>query len=196
MAMELRHIYKNYGEQNIFTNLNLILSEIGFTTIMAPSGYGKTTLVNMILGITKPDHGEIMGFDGKYIAAVFQEDRLLEFRSGLENMLFVLRSPTAADIESAWQLLTQAGLAEDAHKPAREYSGGMRRRLALCRALLTPFDLLILDEPFKGLDAALKPAIMAMVKQKCAGKAAILITHDKDEAEFFDSTVIDISNPN
>lgn len=191
--LEFRHIYVNFGEKNIFTNLNLKLPNSDFTAIMAPSGFGKTTLINLILGIIKPDHGEILGFDDRQISVVFQEDRLLEHKSGLDNILFVLRN-TASDNDMAWEMLTRTGLAEDAHKPARDYSGGMRRRLALCRALVTNFDMLILDEPFKGLDTVLKPDIMALVKQKCLGKAAILVTHDRGEAEFFDSHIVDISS--
>ncbi|MDR2183913.1 MAG: ATP-binding cassette domain-containing protein [Clostridiales bacterium] len=190
--LEVRHIYKNFGEKNIFTNFNLKLPEIGFTAIMGPSGQGKTTLINLILGLMKPDHGEIIGFADKKIAAVFQEDRLLEHKSGLDNILFVLRNQSAGK-DAAWEMLARAGLAEDAHKAARDYSGGMRRRLALCRALVTDFDMLILDEPFKGLDIGLKPEIMTLVKQKCQGRGAILITHDRQEAEFFDSHIVDIS---
>jgi len=190
---EFKHIYKSFGEKTIFTNLNLVFPEMGFTAIMGPSGYGKTTLINLILSIEQPDHGEILGFDDMQIAVVFQEDRLLEHKSGLDNILFVLGN-TVQSRDAAWELLTRTGLAEDAHKPARDYSGGMRRRLALCRALVTNFDMLILDEPFKGLDAALKPEIMALVKERCRGKSAILITHDRDEAEFFDSNIVDISN--
>ena len=191
--LEAKHIYKNFGEKNIFTNFNLVFPEKGFMAIMGPSGYGKTTLMNLILGLTKPDHGEILGFSGKEVAVVFQEDRLLEHKSGLDNILFVLQKSAAAK-SAAWEMLTRTGLAEDARKLAREYSGGMRRRLALCRALVTNFDILILDEPFKGLDTALKPEIMALVKEKCRDKTAILITHDKDEADFFGSHVVDISN--
>ena len=190
---ELRHIYKNFGDKNIFTNFNLIFPKMGFTAIMGPSGYGKTTLINLILGIVKPDHGQILGFDNKEIAAVFQEDRLLEHKSGLDNILFVLRDGAKAG-DVAWEMLARVGLAQDAHKKARDYSGGMRRRLALCRALAADFDILILDEPFKGMDAALKPKIMALVKQKCAGKTVFFITHDRTEADFFDSHIIDISN--
>ncbi|MCL2377062.1 MAG: ATP-binding cassette domain-containing protein [Defluviitaleaceae bacterium] len=191
--LELRHIYKSFGEKIVFTNLNLDFPEGKFTAVMGPSGCGKTTLINLILGILTPEHGEIVGFGGRKVAAVFQEDRLLEHKSGLENVLFVLRDE-AKGRDVAEKLLERAELAQDAHKKAKEYSGGMRRRLALCRALVTDFDLLILDEPFKGMDAALKPRIMEMVKEKCAGKTVLLITHDRDEADFFDGDVVDISN--
>jgi len=192
--LELKHIYKSFGEKNIFTNFNLTIPEAGFMAIMGPSGYGKTTLVNMILGIIQPDHGEFLGFGGKEVSVVFQEDRLLEHKNGLDNILFVMGNSSEANKEAAWELLTRTDLDGDAHKPAREYSGGMRRRLALCRALVTDFDILILDEPFKGLDAGLKPEIMALVNEKCKGKAVILVTHDIEEARFFNSHIVDISN--
>jgi len=191
--MEIRHVYKSYGEKIVFTNLNLNFPAGKFTAIMGPSGSGKTTLINLILGIIQPEHGEIVGFAGQKIAAVFQEDRLLEHKSGLDNVLFVLRDADKGR-DVAWELLKRAELSEDAYKKARDYSGGMRRRLALCRALVTDFDMLILDEPFKGLDAALKPKIMEMVKEKCVGKTVLLITHDKDEADFFGGHTVDISN--
>ena len=191
--MEIRHVYKSFGEKIVFTNLNLDFDEGKFTAIMGSSGSGKTTLMNLILGIIQPEHGEIVGFAGRKVAAVFQEDRLLEHKSGLENVLFVLRD-TAKGKDAAWKLLERAELACDAHKKAKDYSGGMRRRLALCRALAIDFDVLILDEPFKGLDAALKPKIMEMVKEKCVGKTVLLITHDKDEVDFFGGLVVDLSN--
>jgi len=192
MAFELRHIYKNYGDKNIFTNFCHIFPEARTTAIMGPSGAGKTTLINIILGITWPDHGQVCGLADKRISVVFQEDRLLEHKSGLNNILFVLREP-ALHVDRALELLGLVGLADDAHKKARDYSGGMRRRLALCRALITDFDILILDEPFKGLDEILKPKVMAMVKEQSRKSTVILVTHDKSEAEFLGSRIIDIS---
>ncbi|MCL2397939.1 MAG: ATP-binding cassette domain-containing protein [Defluviitaleaceae bacterium] len=194
MALELRHIYKNFGDHNVLTNLSLFFPENRVTAIMGPSGSGKTTIINIIAGLQTPDHGEIAGLRGHKFSMVFQEDRLLEHRSGLNNVLYVLPRPKAHETR-ALELLNQAGLAQDVYKRARDYSGGMKRRLALCRALAADFSLLILDEPFKGLDAALKPKIMAMVKTRAAEKTVILVTHDKEEAAFFGSRIIDITNP-
>jgi len=193
MALEIKHVYKSFGEKIVFTNLNLNFVEGKFTAIMGPSGLGKTTLINLILGILQPEHGEVVGFADRKVVAVFQEDRLLEHKNGLDNVLFVLRD-AAKGKNAAWELLERAELAEDAYKKAKGYSGGMRRRLALCRALVIDFDILILDEPFKGLDATLKLKIMDMVKEKCVGKTVLLITHDREEAKFFDGDVIDISD--
>ena len=192
MAIELRHIYKSFGGKQVLTNLCLILPEMGTTAIMGASGTGKTTLANILLGLVRPDHGEIRGMAGKKISAVFQEDRLLEHKSGLDNILFVLPKPRAA---KAAELLHATGLSGDARKKTRDYSGGMKRRLALCRALAADFDVLILDEPFKGLDEALKPKIMAMVKEHTRDATLILITHDKLEGEFFGAHIIDIEAP-
>ena len=193
MAIELKNIYKNFGDKNVFTNLNLVLRERQFTAIMGPSGSGKTTLVNLLCGLLVQDYGEILGLGGHKISVVFQEDRLLEHRNGLANLLYVLRNPTAQEAR-AWELLAQAGLAGDAHKRSRDYSGGMKRRLSLCRALIADFSVLILDEPFKGLDANLKPKIMRMVKELCAEKTVILITHDISEVNFFNCPWVDITS--
>ncbi|MCL2350147.1 MAG: ATP-binding cassette domain-containing protein [Defluviitaleaceae bacterium] len=195
MAIELINITKSYGDKVIFSNLNLAFEREKMTAIMGPSGAGKTTLVNMLLGLQAPDGGEIrgLGSDAR-VSAVFQEDRLLEHKSGLSNILFVLKNPKQY-AERAAELMHAVGLGEDMHKRARAYSGGMKRRLALCRALIVDdFDLMVLDEPFKGLDASFKLQVMEMVKSEIAGKTVILITHDEAEAAFFDSKILDISN--
>jgi NitT/TauT family transport system ATP-binding protein len=85
----------------------------------------------------------------------------------------------------AIELLTQAGLEDSIHKKASELSGGMKRRVCLCRALIAEYDILILDEPFKGLDSETKPAVMQMVLDNVPkDKIVICITHDPAEAEF------------
>lgn len=194
MALELIHVYKNFGDKNVFTNLNLSFAEKKVTSVMGPSGSGKTTLINLMLGIYRPDYGELRGFRNKQFSVVFQEDRLLEHKNGINNILFAVRNPKAHE-ECAWGLMMDCGLSEDAYKKTAEYSGGMKRRLSLCRALITDFDVLILDEPFKGLDETLKPKIMRMVQKRCADKTVIIVTHDKSEAAYFGSEVIDITNP-
>ena len=193
MAIELVNIYKNFGSQNIFTNLNLRLEDGEFSAIMGPSGSGKTTLINLVCGLTLPDYGRVVGISGRKIAVVFQEDRLLEHRSGLANIQYVLQNPQQSEL-LIWELLAETGLAEDAHKQARDYSGGMKRRLSLCRALAYDADVIILDEPFKGLDAGIKPGIMAMVKARCANKTTLLVTHDAAEAAYFGCKIIDIAD--
>jgi len=192
MAIRLKNVYMNFGDKNVFTNLNLELQTGAMTAIMGPSGAGKTTLVYLLCGLLRPDYGAIEGVDRKKTAIVFQEDRLLGHLSGLENILYVQKNPKLY-VNTALGLLDEAGLMDDANRLAKNYSGGMKRRLALCRALAANFDILILDEPFKELDAALKPKIMQMVKSHSAGKTVILITHDSAEAEFFGCPIVNIT---
>jgi NitT/TauT family transport system ATP-binding protein len=189
-SIEMKNICKSYGEPpvTVLDNMNLTLRP-GITSLMGPSGVGKTTLAHILAGLVKPDGGEITGIDGVKVAMVFQEDRLLEWTSALKNVLFVSQNKFP---EPAVSLLTQAGLGDELHKKAAELSGGMKRRVALCRALLSEHDLLILDEPFKGLDDKIKPAIIQMVRrhEETEGKIVLCITHDAAEAEALGGTVI------
>ncbi|MCL1863945.1 MAG: ATP-binding cassette domain-containing protein [Defluviitaleaceae bacterium] len=179
MEISLKNICKSYDDppQKVLDGLSFTFGD-GFTFIMGASGIGKTTLVNIIAGFVKPDSGEIIGMEGKKVSMVFQEDRLLEWETALTNVTFVKK-----EREYATRLLTQAGLGDSLHKKASELSGGMKRRVCLCRALIADYDVLILDEPFKGLDTELKPIIMQMVKEHAHG-IIICITHDPAEAEF------------
>ncbi|MCL2854940.1 MAG: ATP-binding cassette domain-containing protein [Defluviitaleaceae bacterium] len=191
MAIQITNIHKNFSENVIFAGFSLDIEDGAKLAIMGPSGKGKTTLINMLCGFTQPDTGNIIKRDGLQISMVFQEDRLLPYKSGLANVLFPLkRAKNHAQV--AIDLMAQAGLGQDIHKKTAQYSGGMKRRLALCRALMVDFDLLILDEPFKGLDAALKPQIMELVKTRTQNKTLVLVTHDPAEADFFGATTINI----
>lgn len=185
MSIELKNIFKSFGEppKQVLSNVSLVFPE-GITCIMGQSGIGKTTLANIIAGLVPPDSGEVIGLKGKKISIVFQDDRLLEWESALSNVLFVKNDP-----QHARELLTQAGLADSINKKASELSGGMKRRVCLCRALIAEHNLLILDEPFKGLDGELKPSIMQMAKDHAAG-IIICITHDPAEAEFLGGGVV------
>lgn len=120
--------------------------------LTAPSGAGKTTLLRILLGLEQPDRGEVLAPPGTRWSAVFQEDRLLEHLDARDNLRFVL----GAVSPEALTLLETLGLGDVGGKIVAEYSGGMRRRLALARALLSPCDALVLDEPFTGLDPEIR----------------------------------------
>lgn len=186
MDIELRGVSKSY-QRPVLTGLSLTLPEGEITALMAPSGAGKTTLLRLLMGIEKPDTGEIAGLEGQKLAAVFQEDRLLEHLSAVGNIRLV--SP-ALNRERVREALSRFGLAAAADQPVRELSGGMRRRVALLRALLHDADTVFLDEPFNALDEDTRAQVIRETAALLKGRTALLVTHDEDEARLMGARVV------
>ena len=193
-AITLEGICKSFGEPPIVVleNFNAIF-RAGITCIMGQSGIGKTTLIRILANLTSPDTGKISGLDDIKLACVFQEDRLLEGETALTNVLFVTNN-AKKNTPRAIALLTQVNLGDSIHKKVRDLSGGMKRRVALCRALIADYDLLILDEPFKGLDEETKQNAITLLQQEiekgAMQKIIICITHDVAEATALTETII------
>ena len=166
---------KAFGGKTVLQDFSCELEEGRVTALMAPSGAGKTTLLRILLGLETADSGEITGLSGKRLAAVFQEDRLLDFMTPVDN----IRLPEPK-LERAviLQEMAAMGLTGCENQPVRELSGGMRRRVAILRALLCGADVIFLDEPFKGLDTELRGRIVKLVEDFAKTKPVILITHD------------------
>ena len=134
----------------------------------------------MLAGLLPPDSGSIANMPQK-IAFVFQEDRLCEDHTPVGNVKMATgKTKTKDEIITH---LTDLGLENDLNKPVKEFSGGMKRRVAIARAVCYDADLIILDEPFKGLDAALLENVVNYVKRHTAGKTVVLVTHNDIEAE-------------
>ncbi|NLL75791.1 MAG: ABC transporter ATP-binding protein [Clostridiales bacterium] len=188
MDIIVRNLSKKYGEKKVFHNFSAIIKEGGVTSIMAPSGAGKTTFLRILAGLEKADEGSIEGMEGKNIGMVFQEDRLCENLNSVSNISFVCSN--AITRQQILEELHKVGLAGSELQPVRELSGGMRRRTALVRALLSVYDILILDEPFKGLDESNKIEIMNYTLKKSMGKTVILVTHDENEVKFMGGEII------
>ena len=178
-VMELKGICKAFGEKQVLRDLNLTLPEGSVTALMGPSGCGKTTLLRILMGLEAADSGELIGMENIRISAVFQEDRLLTRLTAEGNLRFV--AATEAQLREIPALLQEMGL-ENETEPAATFSGGMKRRLAIARALLAEYDLLVLDEPFRGLDEDTKRQVMATVQRRSAGKTVLFVTHDEEEA--------------
>ncbi len=185
--MEAVHIYKSYGGRAVLEDVSFSAGE-GVMCVMGPSGAGKTTLLRIVLGLERPDRGHVSGMEGARVSAVFQEDRLLPGRTALENLRFV--QGTDYDEAGDRALLAELGLEDVDGRPVREFSGGMRRRTALARALCVPFDLLALDEPFAGLDEENRRRCLAAVRRYGAGKRTLLVTHAPEDAAALDAAVL------
>ena len=179
-------LWKSYGGRTVLEDVSLTAGPDRITCVMAPSGRGKTTLLRVLLGLESPDRGTVRLPPGCRWAAVFQEDRLLEHLDALGNLRFA----GVEDLGRARGLLAELGLTEPAGKAVRAYSGGMKRRLALARALLAPSDALALDEPFTGLDPENRARCRAAILREAAGKPVILVTHDEEDVAGLDAALV------
>ena len=185
--IELKNLSKSFGEKQILKDLNWSVPEGRISVIMGPSGGGKTTLLRILLGLEHADSGTVSGLEGKRLSAVFQEDRLCENVSAVSNLRLV--NP-ALSCKSAENMLEKLGLGDALRQPVRELSGGMKRRVAIARALCTEYDVLLADEPFKGLDEETKRRTMAFFSESAREKTVILVTHDPSEAEILGGRIL------
>ncbi|PKQ19121.1 MAG: sulfate transporter [Actinobacteria bacterium HGW-Actinobacteria-8] len=184
----LRGVTKRYDDHAVLAGVRLVMEPESVTALTGPNGVGKTTLARLLLGLESPDSGTIDGVAGLRCAAVFQEDRLCGHLDAVANVRLVLDRDQRA---SAEEELAHAGLgSEHLSKPVSELSGGQRRRVAIARAMAARASLVVLDEPFTGLDADTKPAVMEYVRERLVGRTALLITHDPAEAKFLGARVV------
>ena len=190
MDIELIRLYKSFGERTVLENITHTFPNEQITCILGASGCGKTTLLNIVLGLVAPDSGEIRGVPQGRIATLFQEDRLIPHLSALSNIRIVLRRNfPESEIMSA---LDAVGLSESAHQPVSQLSGGMQRRTALVRALLADSPLVVMDEPFKGLDAATRTSVIAFTRKMLSGRTALIVTHDPAEASMLNAEMFEL----
>lgn len=181
--IKIENISKCYDKKCILKDTNLTIDSEKIMCIMGESGSGKTTLARIIMGITNPDAGRICGIDNLKKAMVFQEDRLIENATVYTNLYCILGNRFSKSTVD--KHLEELGLKDIGYKMIKELSGGMKRRVAIARAILTDFDVIILDEPFKGLDERNKKITIEYVKKYCMNKIALIITHDIDEVKEF-----------
>lgn len=186
----IKEITKSYGKQKVLENISFNLNESERICIYGKSGIGKTTLLRIIAGLEKADSGKIT-FVGK-VSMVFQEDRLLENTDVYTNLYCVLGS--RFDKAEVDMHLKEVGLEGAGNKIVSELSGGMKRRVAIVRCMMKSSEIILLDEPFKGLDTILKDNIIRYVVKYLNGRAVIMVTHDISEAEKIQAEIIEIKN--
>lgn len=189
-AVEMIGLEKSYDEKQVLSGFDARIEAGERVALLGSSGCGKTTLLRLIAGQEKADAGEIKGVPAR-IACVFQEDRLLPEFSVKRNLRFITGPGAGKEIET---VLAEMELTDTLRKKAKDLSGGMQRRVAIARALLYDAELVLLDEPFKGLDEKTKHTVMECVKKRTAGKTVILVTHDRSEAEFFSARCIEMKS--
>ena len=173
-----------FGKKTVIEDLSLELNKGEILALMAPSGYGKTTLLGLVAGLLKSQQGEIENSFEK-VAYVFQEPRLFPWLTVEENLLAVMNEKDENTAKTVAQCLALVGLADAADKYPGELSGGMKSRASLARALAYGGDLFLLDEPFAALDEDLRHDLTAKIKDylRARGASAILVTHNREDAE-------------
>ena len=194
------------GDLPVLENLNLSVTENGFTAIVGPSGCGKSTVTRLVAGLMKPDFGNVwlkgepVTSPRDIVGMAFQNPVLLEWRSILKNVMLPLEIvsnslTSVAREERARDLLKLVGLAGFEDKKPSELSGGMRQRASLCRALVHKPEILILDEPFGALDAFTREDLWQTMHRLREQEpfTGVLITHDLREAIFLADEVVVLS---
>lgn len=185
----VENLTKRYDGRAVLDGLSLTLSSGEISCLMAPSGAGKTTLLRLLAGLEAPDGGSVTGVHDGPIGMVFQEDRLLEWLDPVENLRLVSPGLTRSD---ALDALGRFGLGDSAGKPVQTLSGGMRRRVALLRALLSEAELLLLDEPFNGLDDQTRRQVIEETRALIRGRTTVLVTHDPEDAALVGGRVVSL----
>jgi ABC-type Fe3+/spermidine/putrescine transport system ATPase subunit len=194
--LELRDLHKHWDHRPLLDGVSLRVAPGDTVALLGASGSGKSTLLKIVAGLEAPEKGSVC-FDGQDLATVpphrrgfalmFQDFALFPHLNVQDNVAFGLVEqgvPRAQARERAREMLARFGLAGHARSRVWTLSGGEQQRVALARALITNPRVLLLDEPFSALDAALRERLRAEFAQRIreAGMSAILVTHDEAEA--------------
>jgi len=207
--IELKNVTKRFGERTVLDRVNLTILEGDITTIIGKSGGGKSVLLKHIIGLLKPDEGEIL-INGKHLkdmtrnertlfkrqaSYMFQNNALFDSLTVFENIALPLREKTRlredAIKSKVLAKIDQMELSEVTYKYPSQISGGMQKRVALARALVTEPKIILFDEPTTGLDPLRKNAVLGLIAhhQKKIGFTAVLVSHDIPDVFFISNRV-------
>ncbi|MGN0326312.1 MAG: ATP-binding cassette domain-containing protein [Lachnospiraceae bacterium] len=197
-AVALREVSVTFGEKKVLDHVNLELKKDGIYCIMGPSGCGKTTLLRVCAGLQKTTGGTVASSEEnsgeeKPSGAIrygmtFQEDRLCLKCSAVTNVLLAAdRKYTVEEIRTMLgEILQEAALKQ----PAGQLSGGMKRRVAVARTVLSEAEILLLDEPFTGLDEENHERLLQWILKKREGRTLVITSHDETDADRLDAEII------
>ena len=194
--LQLKNINKRFGSKTVAQDINLNVEAGEILAVLGRSGCGKSTLLKTIVGLVRPDSGEVwlngdnitnMPSEKRNISLMFQDYALLPHLTALDNVGFGLkmrRLPKAEIEEQSMQALRDIGLEHEAQRKPESLSGGEQQRLALARALITRPSLLLLDEAFSSLDTHLRHHLRTLTAERIRSQniPAILVTHSAEEA--------------
>lgn len=191
--IKLENICKSYDEKTVLDNIMAEFPDDSITCIMGESGAGKTTLVRIIAGFENADRGTVSG--AGVVSFDFQEDRLINDISAADNIMLVLdKNDFGGHDKKTMRKIINENLAEvlkdyPSDKSTGTYSGGMKRRVCLVRAMMKKSDTVILDEPFSGMDEETKILAAEYIKKHRDGRICIVVTHEKSDSGLLDGGI-------
>ena len=216
--IELKKVNKffNKGKKNelhVINNTSLMLPDVGLVALLGPSGCGKTTLLNAIGGLDSVQDGTIL-VDGKKISSrnmskvdklrslsvgyIFQDYKLLEDQTVFDNVAIALKMVGIKNKDEikvrVEYVLEKVGMLRYRHRPVSMLSGGERQRVGIARALVKNPDIVLADEPTGNLDSRNSVEIMNIIKTISKERLVILVTHERNLAEFYASRIIEVSD--
>lgn len=184
--MELNNVSKSFGHLQVIKDFTLQIPVGEVLCLLGPSGCGKSTLLKILSGLDISYDGRLDGFEDKRISYVFQESRLIPWLTVAENLRYVLEGQVEESElkDHIHKFLEKVGLIDFKDSYPNTLSGGMKQRVSLARAFSMPHDLLLLDEPFQGLNIELKDQLMTLLESLIEQdkKTVIMVTHDLEEA--------------
>ncbi len=191
--LKIEDIKKSFGDNRVLEDVSFSLDmngpSNGVYCLMAPSGAGKTTLFRIILGLESPDAGSVVTDMGERpYSVVFQEDRLCEGFSPYQNIRLACRGELSEEeIRKETARLLPAACTD---QPVRTLSGGMKRRVAILRAVLAPSKAILMDEPFTGLDEELRRAVIDYILEKRNGRLLLVATHQEEDVDLLGAELL------
>ena len=183
--IEFDRVSMAFGDKLVLRDFSYRFEDGRHYAVLAPSGGGKTTLLRLAAGLLAPTSGRVLRASDQ-TAVCFQEDRLLPWHTARQNV--ALAAPRGAQksgaaLREADKWLARVGLAGEENALPASLSGGMKRRVALARALMCDAPALLLDEPFRALDSDAHEAMLHLIRACAQGKLLLLVTHEESDAQ-------------
>ena len=194
MNLTIKNLTKSYGDKMLFNDFNYEFKESGLYIITGDSGAGKTTLLRIISGLERFFDGQIINGGFKNTSYSFQEYRLFPQLTLLENLTEIFENKSETLLSKAIEILTALGFSEaDFNLLPNELSGGMKQRASLARALMKDAPILLLDEPTKELDEALRERVVSLIESEAKNRLVIMVTHNENEVFALNPVKIDLN---
>ncbi len=195
MSLRIKNLCKSFDKKTIFRDFTYYFQDTGIYALRGDSGVGKTTLLRIIAGLDKKYYGKVLGASAGQVSFCFQEHRLFSHLSAFDNVL------KASFSEESYhnRKLTKAMLKRlnfsdsDMLLCPEELSGGMKQRVAFARAVLKKSNILLLDEPTKELDTALRDTVLEIIAEESKKRLVIFVTHKPEEIEILGATTINLT---